>query len=364
MRYTHHSILLLICLTVSFASFVAAQENQSSDLFVIMVDNKVGFINRTGKIVIEPQFNGANDFSEGLAIVGLFDTDKRGFIDKTGKIVIPAKFEDAWDFSEGLSRVSLGKCGSPNSGKQKIGFIDKTGKFVIKPKCGDFYSFNEGLALTFENGKYGFIGKTGKIVIPIKFESATHFSEGFSTVFVDGKYGFIDKTGKLIIEPQFTCAGGFSEGLANVKIGGEVCNPHRETGTSGVEDATHGYIDKAGRLVIELDKEFIQTNPFSEGVGIVSKSGEYYLIDKMGKLTAIPKYGGQRGFSEGLMRIIIPGGKFVFIDKTGVIILRTDFDSADNFRNGLSQVAEGKYPPDAKYGYIDKTGKVIWQPTK
>ena len=358
------SILLAVIFTLS-ANFILAQDN--NPLFVVMVNDKVGYIDQSGKITIEPQFEGGNDFSEGLAIASVYNKRgkyKSGYIDKTGRFVVQPVFDTAWDFSEGLARVSFGKCGSPNNDNEKIGFIDKSGKFVIKPKCGKFYSFSDGLALAFDNGKYGFIDKIGKVVIPIKFESATNFSEGYSSVFVEGKYGFIDKTGKIVIEPQFACSGGFSEGLADVKIGGEVCDPHAADGTSGIEEATHGYIDKSGKIVLKLDKEFIQTNPFSEDVGVIANGSDHYLIDKSGNLTLIPKYGGQNEFSEGLMRIIVPGGKFVFINKKGEIVLRVDFDSASNFRNGLAQVAEGDYPPSAKYGYIDKTGKVIWNPTK
>ena len=50
---------------------------------------------------------------------------KYGYIDTSGKMIIPPQFEIAEDFSEGLSWVrSWG--GGPN-----FGFIDRTGKMVI-----------------------------------------------------------------------------------------------------------------------------------------------------------------------------------------------------------------------------------------
>jgi hypothetical protein len=66
----------------------------------------VGFIDKTGNIVIKPQFNSAWKFSQGLAAV--FIGDKVGYIDKMGNIVIKPQFNSAWKFSEGLAAVQTG----------------------------------------------------------------------------------------------------------------------------------------------------------------------------------------------------------------------------------------------------------------
>ena len=104
-------------------------------------------------------------YYEGLAIVIL--NDKFGFIDKTGKEVIPIKYDGAYIFSEGLASVEL---------NGKWGFIDKTGKEVTPIKYDDAKSFSEGLAVVKLNNKWGFIDKTGKEVIPIKYDYASLLS--------------------------------------------------------------------------------------------------------------------------------------------------------------------------------------------
>ena len=65
---------------------------------------------KTGTIVINPQFNSADSFSDGLARVriGDFTTGKWGFIDKTGHYVINPQFNGATSFSDGLAQVSIG----------------------------------------------------------------------------------------------------------------------------------------------------------------------------------------------------------------------------------------------------------------
>ncbi len=57
----------------------------SNDLFVIDI-GKFGYINKSGKIIINPQFDYAYNFEEGFAIVMI--NQKLGFIDKSGKTAV------------------------------------------------------------------------------------------------------------------------------------------------------------------------------------------------------------------------------------------------------------------------------------
>ena len=58
----------------------------------VNIADKFGFIDKTGKLVIPAQFDDAEPFSKGLAVVKI--KGKYGFIDKAGKLVIPAKFDE------------------------------------------------------------------------------------------------------------------------------------------------------------------------------------------------------------------------------------------------------------------------------
>ena len=226
--------------------------------------DKYGFVDKTGKFVIAPQFeNTSSDgFTEGLAAVES-SGDKWGYIDNTGKFVIEPQFESASSFSEGTAVVEVGN---------KYGFIDKTGKFVVEPQFRYAYHFSEGLASVrdFDTNKDGYIDRTGKFVIKPQFENAEEFSEGLAAVTLkeDGKYGFIDKTGKFVIKPQFKDYGSFSEGLAAVK-------------GFGFED--EGYIDRTGSFVIRA--HFSMAGRFKDGQAVVHPyPGMEETIDKTGRV--------------------------------------------------------------------------------
>ncbi len=67
-----------------------------------------GFIDTTGREIIAPAFEHADDFSEGLAGVTL--KGKRGFIDKSGNVVIPPQYDKyggGTQFSGGLCAVTI-----------------------------------------------------------------------------------------------------------------------------------------------------------------------------------------------------------------------------------------------------------------
>jgi hypothetical protein len=106
---------------------------------------KYGYADEKGNIVIKPQFDKAQAFSEGLAAVMIEEnyTKKWGFIDPTGKLVIPATYSlKPGRFSEGLAAVRIGSSESD----YEMAYIDKTGKRVIENKPWNLNEFHNGYA--------------------------------------------------------------------------------------------------------------------------------------------------------------------------------------------------------------------------
>lgn len=98
-------------------------------------------------------------FSEGLAPVTSFN--KIGFIDKTGKVVIAPLFRGTKGFSEGLAGVKI--IGS--DGDYLWGYIDRTGKFAIEPGFSEVQPFAGGLArVTTLAGRKQLIDASGRVV--------------------------------------------------------------------------------------------------------------------------------------------------------------------------------------------------------
>lgn len=85
---------------------VGAEKNKfpffSNNLSIFEENNKYGYINKKGKVVIPAIYEYAYPFVNGMAYVEL--NGKSGFINKKGKEIIPVKYNQLWLESEGMIR--------------------------------------------------------------------------------------------------------------------------------------------------------------------------------------------------------------------------------------------------------------------
>jgi hypothetical protein len=130
--------LVLVCVltvagcssgAVSSSPTTTAAQSQEDYLCPIPVDAKWGFMDDTGKVVIEPRFYNLQPMFRGdLAAVQLEQDGPWGYIDQTGKMIIEPRFVGAGRFFGGVAWVAEG-----DSEGSWI-YIDKTGKTIWRGK--------------------------------------------------------------------------------------------------------------------------------------------------------------------------------------------------------------------------------------
>jgi hypothetical protein len=96
---------ILLILLLSCSKDETENNIKHEYLYPISVNHKYGYIDKTGKIVVEPQFDYAVNFKEGLALVLV--GEKWGFINTNGDIVIEPKYDLAFPFTEGVAHVVI-----------------------------------------------------------------------------------------------------------------------------------------------------------------------------------------------------------------------------------------------------------------
>jgi hypothetical protein len=207
----------------------------SEGLAWVMNREKRGYIDRTGKMVIPWDTTGfGSQFSEGLAAMTGKD-DRFGFINKKGEVVIDYQYDEVTRYVNGLARVNI---------LSKWGFIDTKGNLVIKPKYDYALDFVEGFCFVGvpESEKltplWGVINRGGGEVVDFQYEDIRDFSEGIGAVKKEGKWKFIDYFGNQIINKLYNNCDSFSEGLAWAEDGEQM-----------------GYINPLGEFVFVFPKE-------------------------------------------------------------------------------------------------------------
>lgn len=243
-------------LVILFVLVTSALNVNSQSLFKI--DNgagNYGFINNSGRVVVEPQYKCVGEFSEDFAPVYFADIKKWGYIDTIGRMCIKPSFDSAYSFSEELAMVYVG---------DRCGYINKVGSFVIHPQFTAGGYFSNGLACVQNiNGDWFFINRKAEIIIakirPYEFECSHEmcieipafrsgmvrancntnskgvyfyntrgkrkrfplsvgyeFSEGLIS-FIDiesEKVGYLNTNNKIVIEPKYLVVSNFLDGNA------------------------------------------------------------------------------------------------------------------------------------------------------
>jgi WG containing repeat len=323
-------------------------------LFPVHRNGKWGYIDRSGRVVIELRFDRAERFSEGLAPVVL--DGKHGYVDLAGRMaLVPEQQPDGpvhRRFADGLAAVRVGDA---------IGFIDRSGKLVIPARFKSAQDFSEGVTFACDWVACGYIDRSGSPVVsaglssgmpfrngiagmsirgdgrhaerfvlhdakrgrlPGDYDNVGSFSEGLIAVRHQGRWGYVDRAGRGVIGPRFSGAGEFSEGLAPVYEQAWTC----------------GYADRTGKLVIPA--RFRLCHPFSGGRA---------RVEILGPDPKIP----------------LPG----FIDNRGAAVIEgaaatPPFTSAKDFADGLAAVEAPGPAGGTRLGYIDPSGRYVWPPTE
>ena len=266
----------------------------------IRIDNKFGFIDTVGNIMIQPSFIYASQFSEGYAVVR--SEKGTGFIDTNGVFIIQPNLEGATQFKNGLAVVYKNdQCGLINiSGKLIIDYAD----LWLTPAL-----INENRIAFKKDERWGYKNYKGETIIDNKFESVSMFRNGTARIQIDGQYGVIDTLGNYILEPTFV-----------VVRGGNLNN--NRIGAMPLDRKGYCYFDKSGNK--SIDALYSDVSQFSEGLAFVKE-----------------KY-GEPGY---------------YIDTTGTKVFNITFDNASLFKNDLAVIEQ-----NGKKGVINKQGDYVVKP--
>lgn len=283
--------------------------------------------------------------AERIFLVKDDKTDKMGYVDTQGQFVIPTNYDMVFPLSYDLFAFS-GDDG-------KMGIIDRKLNTVIAPTYDNILdiNFENERILAILNGNYGFLDFEGKNVIPFEFAKLNPFYDGLAG-FLDcydcdnPKVGYLDTTGKVVIPAQFPAIE-----LASTNSTKHWTMPDFVNGmaqmTKTIDDEPYiGFIDTTGKLAI--DYQYNTASDFADnGLAIVSlPAGEelttpYIYINKTGEIVLDDDYEEAYGFGDGNVTgcsfvpvspneaIVRKDEVFYIIDDTGAIVKELQKDESN-----------------------------------
>lgn len=176
-------------------------------------DYKWGFVNEAGEMVIDYQYRFAGDFTtDGTAPVKVETGSKVWrYVDKTGKEVLEVEYDQCGGFWDGLAYVS-------NS--EGAGFIDKSGKIVIpmiytgmssytdEDGNGTYFNKRDNDVASFklkETGLYGLVRNDGEALTDFIYDHMPVYAPDNGTIVVQigGLFGAINHDGEEIVPVEY-----------------------------------------------------------------------------------------------------------------------------------------------------------------
>lgn len=321
------------------------------------------------KWLAKPQYDEIYGGDEdGSMILAKMD-EKYGYIDKNGKIIIDFIYDYATGFSKGMAYVEKDRVCS---------YIDKSGKTLFELKAKDYF---KNLKYTGEND----------LLIGSKFSgdyAIVTNNESFEIFIIDraGKYVPIpngiwveerDIYNNIAIVRQEASAG---MGYLNIKTGKTVFSNYRVDefkdgyglldygdGTIAVVNENLDFVNQkinVGKASASISNGFIYLGEYTEDMEPLNAS----YIDMNGK-TIIPKnYLVLSDYADGLIAAIIEENgvsKIGYLDINGKWVIKPiKASSYSDFFKGIAAFSEtfNEETYNENFGIIDKTGKYILQP--
>lgn len=225
------------------------------------LDGKYGFLDATGKRVIEPYLDVADDFENNRAIVSI--NNRYGLIDRTGKFIVPNEYDFFYDLGDGYYQTK--------TEDGKAGVVDSLGNVILEPVYDEVFHLQKPYFTVEKDGLNGCYDVKGKEIYPPVSSRGVYFYNGKCTVVKENKYGIIDSTGKLIIPAKYDSIGMFFKGRASVLLGNRF-----------------GAVDSTGKEFIA--PKYQELRPFLNGYAVYKEKGKFGYIDIAGKILTEAKF--------------------------------------------------------------------------
>ncbi|MEM8978703.1 MAG: WG repeat-containing protein [Pseudomonadota bacterium] len=307
---------LIICLAVLWGVWAHAQE-----------------------LVVEPQYDNAGTFHDGLAPVQL--NGLWGFIDAKGRMVVEPQYERVLSGSEGLRGVKFNE-----DGINRWAFLDSKGQIIGDPNARGLKRYKGGwAAYKYFDDLWYFIDTKGNRISDMGWEDIGGWEPPFAAVKAGSQWG-IAHIGDFgfanpVDDPAF-----FTEGEAIQSISGiseESFVVQTDRGVKLLQIGKLPYQVAAAVIPIAADNAFHRRiKPMVNGLAPIQMSdGQWAMLHKRtGSLVFKGRFDEIRSMQEGFAAVKLDG-LWGYINRQGKMVVPPTYDRAFDFSGGYATVRSG-----------------------
>lgn len=321
------------------------------------VGQKWGFIDSSGRLVIEQKFDEADNFSEKLAAVKL--NGKWGFINPKGELKIDTIYQAVWPFHNGLARAL--------DDRGKIGFIDRLGRWAIRPDFENVTDFDEGKSIVETEKGYIYINSNGKKVINETFEQASAFEKGTAKVKLQGKYGILKSNEQWLISNKYQRINKQKNGFFLCFVGDKTVVVKSNGDHFNLPRGYNVLYFRPNAILVErnnalrilgdknkviVDSLYEEISAFADTLWQVRNGNMFGLISNSGKIVLPLQYQQIYQISENKIAFQ-KGDLWGFMDSSLRIMVQPTYKLAWSFKHGFARIVGY-----SGFGYINQFGKL------
>ena len=268
-----------------------------------------------------------------------------GYLDPSGQEVIACQYQSATPFDRGRASVTF---------EERPGVIDTTGQWVVKPlrRGGSqvkLERINENIYIFrpaelppeghHESAQWGLIDQQGRELYRTNYQLINNGSS-FWERSDNGHYGLVSYSGRRLLETRYDTVSALQEGkIYTYRRGSEF-----------------GILSWDGRVLLDLNDDFEELHPVSDGFLGVRINGKYGFVDDWGRLRIANRYDSVTHFSSNMAAVKVMG-HWGYIDKSEHLVVQPRFDCAYPFQGAAAMVKK-----DGKFGLVNTEGRTVVPP--
>jgi len=368
-----------------------------------------GYVDEKGRFVIEPQYEKAFPFQNGVARVK--QGDAWILINGKGKRLTRNAYQEIGDFRNGVALVSRQEAGKRGP---LYGLIGEKGQEVVKPEY-PYFTPDPNHAVFIAGREdaggaggskiaFGILDREGDVVVPIGFTAVREqgfkvfavktesgkwqaynaagarvfngaytdikdFDEELATVKQDGRWGILHVSGKEVVKPNYRSIvkrtrhqyelAGFTQWKVinqqkNVVLAMEYENvqPVSPVLYSYQLEGKKGLLNEKGDPITE--PLFDEVFPFVKDMAVVERAGAYGVISPQGAALLPLKYQAVRIDSSTALLKVQENGRWGVLNKAGKTVVPVQYDEVRMQTYGMFTARQGD-----KWQLLDALGQPV-----